>query len=115
MPHFVRHPEDVVLLLPVVVMFGYVHGLIKLWGLVTLNAVSVLIVLLSTPHGAAAANLPLSRQTTWGSRPAADKDDKMRMVPPEGRSTSLSPSSIPQQLYSDCEKKSLHQSLLLPK
>ncbi|KAK8187573.1 putative polysaccharide synthase Cps1 [Phyllosticta capitalensis] len=91
MPHFVRHPEDVVLLLPVVVMFGYVHGLIKLWGLVTLNA------------------------TTWGSRPAADKDDKMRMVPPEGRSTSLSPSSIPQQLYSDCEKKSLHQSLLLPK
>lgn len=40
MPHFVRHPEDTILLLPVVVVFGYVHGLIKFWGLVTLNAVS---------------------------------------------------------------------------
>lgn len=40
MPHFVRHPEDTILLLPVVVVFGYVHGLIKFWGLVTLDTVS---------------------------------------------------------------------------
>ncbi|GME27616.1 Glycosyl transferase family 2 [Neofusicoccum parvum] len=68
MPHFVRHPEDTVLLLPVVVVFGYVHGLIKLWGLVTLNA------------------------TTWGSRPAADTDDDIRMVRPTNAQAGFAPS-----------------------
>ncbi|KAF2140072.1 glycosyltransferase family 2 protein [Aplosporella prunicola CBS 121167] len=61
MPHFVRHPEDMILLVLVVVPFGYLHGLIKLWGLVTLNA------------------------TTWGSRPAADTDDAIRMERPKAQ------------------------------
>ncbi|KAF9636183.1 Glycosyl transferase family 2 [Lasiodiplodia theobromae] len=77
MPHFVRHPEDTILLLPVVVVFGYVHGLIKFWGLVTLNA------------------------TTWGSRPAADTDDAIRMERPKAQAGFA---------HSDNEKLSLHSS-----
>lgn len=37
--HFFRYPADVVFI-PVYIAFGYFHGCIKFWGLLTLNAVS---------------------------------------------------------------------------
>ncbi len=37
--HFFRYPADVVFI-PVYIGFGYLHGLIKLWGLFTLSEVS---------------------------------------------------------------------------
>jgi hypothetical protein len=37
---FVRNPSDLVYL-PVSIVFGYFHGLIKLWALVTLNVVCI--------------------------------------------------------------------------
>jgi len=54
--HFFRYPADVVFI-PIYVSFGYFHGLIKLWGLLTLS------------------------ETTWGSRDGADADDRIRMIP----------------------------------
>lgn len=39
--HYIRYPADVVLL-PVSVLFGYFHGLIKLYAACTLNVVSLL-------------------------------------------------------------------------
>jgi hypothetical protein len=44
--HFFRYPADVVFI-PVYIAFGYFHGGIKFWGLLTLNAVSSQIVELS--------------------------------------------------------------------
>lgn len=38
MGHFIRYPGDIVLL-PVSIMFGYVHGILKLIGLFTLSEV----------------------------------------------------------------------------
>lgn len=66
--HFFRYPADVVFI-PVYIAFGYFHGCIKFWGLLTLNA------------------------TTWGSRDGADTDNRVRMIrlprygspDPEGR------------------------------
>ena len=37
--HYIRYPVDVVFL-PVSITFGYVHGLLKLWALFTLDVVS---------------------------------------------------------------------------
>jgi cellulose synthase/poly-beta-1,6-N-acetylglucosamine synthase-like glycosyltransferase len=51
---FVRNPSDLVYL-PVSIVFGYFHGLIKLWALVTLNV------------------------TTWGSRADGDEDNSFRL------------------------------------
>jgi len=53
--HFIRYPCDVIFL-PVYICFGYFHGLIKFWGLVTLS------------------------ETTWGSRDGADADNRVRMI-----------------------------------
>ncbi|KAH9835058.1 glycosyltransferase family 2 protein [Teratosphaeria destructans] len=53
--HFFRYPADV-MFIPVYIGFGYFHGLIKLWGLFTLNS------------------------TTWGSRDGADADNRVRMI-----------------------------------
>ena len=39
MGHWIRYPADI-LLLPVSILFGYVHGFIKLAGLFTLSEVS---------------------------------------------------------------------------
>lgn len=39
--HYVRHPSDFALL-PVSIMFGWFHGLIKLYAMVTLNVVCIL-------------------------------------------------------------------------
>lgn len=38
-PHFYRYPEDL-WLLPVHVIFGYFHGFIKIYALLTINRVS---------------------------------------------------------------------------
>jgi len=40
MGHWIRHPADLALL-PVSILFGYIHGLIKLVGLLTLSEVYV--------------------------------------------------------------------------
>lgn len=59
--HFFRYPADVVFI-PVYIAFGYFHGCIKFWGLLTLNAVStrnhriiscILLTLFSRLHGVA--------------------------------------------------------------
>ena len=59
-PHFYRHPDQMKFI-PVLVLFGYLHGLLKLYCLLTLHQVSesartraaVLTQLLLRPHGAA--------------------------------------------------------------
>ncbi|GAB7364633.1 hypothetical protein MBLNU230_g5436t1 [Neophaeotheca triangularis] len=53
--HFFRYPADV-MYIPVYIAFGYLHGIIKAWGLLTLS------------------------ETTWGSREGADTDDRVRMI-----------------------------------
>ncbi|KAL2368120.1 hypothetical protein RJ035_002610 [Blastomyces gilchristii] len=52
--HYIRYPVDF-LLLPVSILFGYFHGLIKLYAAFTLNV------------------------TTWGTRDGADASDAERM------------------------------------
>jgi hypothetical protein len=37
--HFIRYPSDIILL-PISIVFGYFHGFIKLYALLTLNVVS---------------------------------------------------------------------------
>ncbi|KAI4171380.1 MAG: hypothetical protein LQ343_004336 [Gyalolechia ehrenbergii] len=53
--HYVRYPGDF-LLLPVSIVFGYFHGLIKGYAMLSLNV------------------------TAWGSREGADDDDAYRMI-----------------------------------
>ncbi|GAM90746.1 hypothetical protein ANO11243_087910 [Dothideomycetidae sp. 11243] len=53
--HFGRYPKDLALL-PISILFGYAHGIIKLIGLCTLY------------------------ETAWGSREGADEDDRIRMI-----------------------------------
>lgn len=55
MGHWIRYPVDLTLL-PISVLFGYIHGLIKLAGLFTLS------------------------ETAWGSRDGADEDNRYRMI-----------------------------------
>ncbi|EHA25997.1 hypothetical protein ASPNIDRAFT_56966 [Aspergillus niger ATCC 1015] len=52
--HYIRYPVDVILL-PVSILFGYFHGAIKIYAVLTLNV------------------------TTWGSRDGADDYDAERM------------------------------------
>ncbi|KAI1827455.1 glycosyltransferase family 2 protein [Xylaria intraflava] len=61
---FRRRPSDI-LFLPVTILFGYFHGLIKLYALFTLN------------------------MTSWGSRPDGDANDAHRMAPRPRRSDSI--------------------------
>ncbi|KAI1454848.1 glycosyltransferase family 2 protein [Annulohypoxylon moriforme] len=61
---FRRNPSDIVFL-PVSIIFGYFHGLIKLYALITLN------------------------MTSWGSRPDGDANDALRMSPRPRRSDSI--------------------------
>ena len=42
--HYVRYPVDV-LLLPVSILFGYLHGIIKVYAVLTLNVVSLFLYL----------------------------------------------------------------------
>ncbi|KAM5358180.1 hypothetical protein ACJZ2D_015522 [Fusarium nematophilum] len=53
---FLRNPSDVIYL-PVSIVFGYFHGLVKLYALVTLN------------------------MTSWGSRADGDTNDEQRLAP----------------------------------
>ncbi|KAI1170014.1 glycosyltransferase family 2 protein [Nemania sp. FL0916] len=53
---FRRQPSDIIFL-PVSILFGYFHGLIKIYALCTLN------------------------MTSWGSRPDGDANDAVRMFP----------------------------------
>ncbi|GAB7344114.1 hypothetical protein MBLNU457_2015t2 [Dothideomycetes sp. NU457] len=55
MGHWIRYPADL-FLLPLSILFGYLHGVIKLAGLLTLS------------------------ETAWGSRDGADLDDRYRMI-----------------------------------
>ncbi|KAI1353373.1 glycosyltransferase family 2 protein [Xylaria sp. FL0043] len=61
---FRRQPSDIIFL-PVSILFGYFHGLIKLYALFTLN------------------------MTSWGSRPDGDANDASRMVPRPPQSDSI--------------------------
>ncbi|KAH8597591.1 glycosyltransferase family 2 protein [Bisporella sp. PMI_857] len=61
---FSREPFDLIFL-PVSILFGYFHGLIKLWAFFTL------------------------RMTSWGSRPDGDTNDSHRMSPRARRSDSI--------------------------
>lgn len=71
--HFVRYPVDI-FLWPVSILFGWFHGAIKMWALVTLNEVC-------SPRSHVQCSTILTRlQTTWGSRTGADADDKDRMI-----------------------------------
>lgn len=54
--HYIRYPSDVALL-PVSIAFGWFHGLIKFYAMVTLDVVSVSL------HGALFHNLVLSSTT----------------------------------------------------
>ncbi|KAI4095133.1 MAG: hypothetical protein LQ344_001784 [Seirophora lacunosa] len=53
--HYIRYPGDF-LLLPVSILFGYLHGFIKGYAMLSLNV------------------------TAWGSREGADDDDANRMI-----------------------------------
>ncbi|KAL5401666.1 hypothetical protein PMIN03_011306 [Paraphaeosphaeria minitans] len=55
-PHLLRNPGDV-RFVPVSILFGYLHNLIKLYGCITVT------------------------ETTWGTREGADTDDNIRMLP----------------------------------
>ncbi|KAI0108954.1 polysaccharide synthase [Nemania sp. FL0031] len=65
---FRRQPSDVKFLV-VSILFGYFHGLIKLYALCTLN------------------------MTSWGSRPDGDTNDALRMTPGPQRSESIATST----------------------
>ncbi|KAF5017773.1 hypothetical protein F66182_10280 [Fusarium sp. NRRL 66182] len=56
---FIRNPSDIIFL-PVSVIFGYFHGLVKLYALITLNMLN---------------------QTSWGSRADGDTNDEQRLAP----------------------------------
>ncbi|KAF1943517.1 hypothetical protein EJ02DRAFT_373354 [Clathrospora elynae] len=55
-PHLLRNPGDV-RFVPVSILFGYFHNLIKMYGCITVT------------------------ETTWGTREGADADDNIRMLP----------------------------------
>jgi hypothetical protein len=54
--HFIRYPADIIFL-PASILFGYFHGFIKIYAMLTLDV------------------------TAWGSRAGADADDAYRMIP----------------------------------
>ncbi|KAI0853491.1 glycosyltransferase family 2 protein [Daldinia vernicosa] len=73
---FRRNPADIIFL-PVSIIFGYFHGLIKLYALITLN------------------------MTSWGSRPDGDANDALRMSPRPRRSNSI---ATPSPRHDDLER-----------
>jgi len=81
---FMREPYDI-MYLPVSIMFGYFHGLIKLYALATL------------------------RITSWGSRADGDANDSHRMSPRARRSDSITlpPGHHPTLIRYNDEKISL--------
>lgn len=108
MGHYIRYPVDF-LLLPISILFGYLHGIIKAYAMLSLNVVCrsidlALSNLTSTLHFRAFSGCPLDyippqrvaniitnsfkdclrlmvrAQTAWGSRDGADDDDAYRMI-----------------------------------
>ncbi|KAG0651682.1 hypothetical protein D0Z07_1981 [Hyphodiscus hymeniophilus] len=80
---FIRNPSDLIFL-PVSILFGYFHGLIKLYAAATLNMVSVTCCS-RLQHLKANPSL----QTSWGSRADGDADDEHRMSRRARRSESI--------------------------
>jgi hypothetical protein len=76
---FMREPADLVFL-PASILFGYFHGLIKLYALCTLRVVS---------SGPLPGRSLLTPQTSWGSRADGDANDSHRMSPRARRSESI--------------------------
>lgn len=68
-PHLLRNPGDV-RFVPISILFGYFHNLIKLYGCITVT------------------------ETTWGTREGADTDDNIRMIP-IGPMASITPPGSP--------------------
>jgi hypothetical protein len=69
-PHLLRNPGDV-RFVPVSILFGYFHNLIKLYGCITVT------------------------ETTWGTREGADADDNIRMLPIPPMTTITPPMTPP--------------------
>jgi len=73
--HLVRYPVDI-LLWPVSILFGWFHGCIKMYALLTLS------------------------ETTWGSREGADADDSQSMKKrPTGESYGDADEKYPHEKY----------------
>jgi hypothetical protein len=91
---FVRNPSDV-MFLPVSIVFGYFHGLIKLHALFTLKMVSS-----TTTHRVKCRYiLTMTRKTSWGSRADGDEHNNFRLQERPKRSMSMSlPSGSGQDL-----------------
>ena len=74
-PYLLRNPGDVCFI-PVSILFGYFHNLIKLYGCITVTEVCsgpTRLVQTTATNGL--------HQTTWGTREGADADDNIRMLP----------------------------------
>lgn len=83
---FRKNPSDIIFL-PVSIIFGYFHGLIKIHALCTLKMVR----LPSIPRAPLCClyNLLTRMQTSWGSRADGDRDDSVRLTRRPKRSMSL--------------------------
>jgi hypothetical protein len=82
---FRKNPSDIVFL-PVSIVFGYFHGLIKLWALFTLKQVY-----LRMPYSSTHAKpySDQSTQTSWGSREDGDEHNTFRLQEKPPRSQSM--------------------------
>ncbi|KAK7935958.1 glycosyltransferase family 2 [Apiospora marii] len=79
-----RYPQDI-MYYPVSILFGYFHGLIKIYALITLN------------------------MTSWGSRPDGDAHDSLRMAPHPGpHESTLTPRKRPDDLDTVLAKRVSH-------
>ncbi|KAK3168384.1 hypothetical protein OEA41_004831 [Lepraria neglecta] len=77
--HYIRYPVDL-LFLPISIIFGYLHGLIKAKAMLSLNV------------------------TAWGTRDGADDDDAYRMIRVSRKQQEASHPSMPEALDSTGEK-----------
>lgn len=80
---FRKNPSDIVFL-PVSIIFGYFHGLIKLYALFTLKYVSLLLL----NHWLVRSEL-IRKQTCWGSRADGDEHNQFRLQEKPPRNPSM--------------------------
>jgi hypothetical protein len=90
---FTRNPSDI-MFLPVSMLFGYFHGLIKLYALFTLKIVSVSLSRSCRPPPL--PELTLCIQTSWGSRADGDEHNNFRLQERPKRSLSMTTPQGPQ-------------------